>query len=685
MNTTTSVTIVLVFMLFKIQYGSFQSIECMEKINEDFEDVVKRKYFVDKSDLLKEILSDATDRSTWILNFPKGFGKTTNMNMIRKFAEIEMNAEGSPITQNLINVTNTPNYEFFTRKYDFGYFNIANDSDFMRRHFGAYPVIYMDFRTTRPIQNYTDVVEICRQKIHQAFLQHQYLLNSKNLDYDYKENFKVWIQKSQLSQLDKYSVIEGLQKLIELLYMHFQQRVIVLIDEYDAIVQSYLTGQDIVNEPLQTIFNPFMDMLGSALKDQVRLRVAVLTGLTSISNARIKENVPNIEIHRFGREEMTKFWKYYGFTSEDLDRLFSISPFKLNSTVRDQVEKYYGGYLINNVHIYNPTSIIQFFTNEEIKPFWNMESQSIINTFWETLLIIDVRLKIFNLIDNQNVTIKNLGNVDIEDLLYLKGLLETNSLKADTTGRSKRNIFFNFLLDLGYLKITWQNHTYWRYPAYLNVTIPNLEIRDDMIRLLKEYEMSTPCSDEELILQDKIFQHLQSLTADNHTYHLQEITSALNKLSKLAMPFNPSFKKETVLTVMLHWPFLIQGIRCYSQVSVEGHSGCVDLLVKSLANVYIIIKTKYNGTSSEALTQTNQYVSVLDDSDYKQTQNCVLQMGINVCDDYKITVSAILNITNGTSYGPYHFPSFPSTTTIKNDFRSEISKSKIMPLKKRRL
>ncbi|XP_065214012.1 uncharacterized protein LOC135841125 [Planococcus citri] len=648
MNTTASVTIVLVFMLFKIQYGSFQSLGCMQKTHGDFEHMAKRKYFVDKSDLLKEILDDSTLGKTWIITCPKRFGKTTNMNMMRKFAEIEVNADGLPIAVDLENVTNTPNYEFFNQKYHFGGFNIADDRDFMRKHFGRYPVIYMDFRATSHIQNHTDVIEICRLRIHQAFLQHAYLVNSKNLDYAYKKIIEAWTLLSQVSQLSQDLVVTGLKRLIEFLYIHFKQKVIVLIDEYDAMMQRYLLGRNIMNEDLKTIFSPFVDMLSNALKKQGKLRVAVLTGVMSFSSAGMSENFP-VEKHRFARDNEKNVWKYYGFTSEELDRLFSISPFKLNSTVRDQVQKYYDAYLVNNVQIYTPVSIFEFFTKEEIKPFWNMQTCGIISQFWKTLRIIDVRLKIFDLIENQNITIENLEYVNFAHIELLKEVLETNSLKADFTGQA-RKIFFNLLLDLGYFKITWQNRT------FLNVTIPNLEIRDDIIGLLKNYKIQAN-SDEELILQSKFFQHLQSLTADNHAYHLQEMTGALNKLSRLVMPFYPNFNsKKTNLNDMLRSAFLFQGIRYYPEVSVKGHCGYVDLLVTNLTNVYIIIKTTYNGKLSEALNQTNQYVSVLDDPDYKRTQSCVLRMGINISDDYKITVSAVLNVTNGTSYGPHHFP-----------------------------
>jgi hypothetical protein len=73
----------------------------------DFKDLVTQStIFADKSLLIKDIIEDSD--TTLLLAMPRRWGKTVNLDMLKRFLEIPVDNNGEPISRE-----NTDNYQIF--------------------------------------------------------------------------------------------------------------------------------------------------------------------------------------------------------------------------------------------------------------------------------------------------------------------------------------------------------------------------------------------------------------------------------------------------------------------------------------------------------------------------------------------------------------------------------------------
>lgn len=101
----------------------------------DFGDVVIVYVFVEKTMLIKAIL-EGTDKI--LITALSRFGKSTNMNMLKKFVEIQVDEKGKPIDEQF-----SSNYKIFKD------LQIFRNIDFLKKHFNQWPVIYVNFTGRR--------------------------------------------------------------------------------------------------------------------------------------------------------------------------------------------------------------------------------------------------------------------------------------------------------------------------------------------------------------------------------------------------------------------------------------------------------------------------------------------------------------------------------------------------------
>ncbi|XP_065223837.1 uncharacterized protein LOC135848000 [Planococcus citri] len=443
-----------------------------------FHDILKNEYYVDKTNLLKILLEedDAEMEKTNLITRPSGFGKTTNLQMIAAFCEIKVDPiTGSPIANE------TDNYKLFNKTHVFGKLAISNDETFMRDHLGRYPVIYLDFKNATPVSSIEDILANCRKALHNAYEPHEYLSRSPKLRDDEKLAVQNWTSKVTYDQINEEDVLQGLKSLIRYLYAHFNRKVVVLIDEYDKIIEKMLQSAIETENEIATILSPFMRMLHYGLiKTRENLKISVITGVTNFGSAGMS---PYISMNRylFGRKD--KVWPYYGFTSQEVQDLLDRSPFKSNNSVKEQVVQSYDGYSVDGQHIFTPVSIAGFLTVCKIGPYWSKEGNKSISQFWKALRVLEVRKLMMDLIDNKTIVIENINIMRVYHVLWLKEIIESEHVASTITHKS--STFFNFMLDLGYLKINSANST------HLEVDIPNNEVREEITQFLKLYELNT--------------------------------------------------------------------------------------------------------------------------------------------------------------------------------------------------
>lgn len=120
---------------------------------------------------------------------PRRFGKSTNADMVRRFFSIEVDEEGNPKPR-----SEAKYYKMFTSplpKIPNRKLLIAEDKEFIDRHLGKYPIIFVNFKSSA-VYSYDRAVRECKRVIYKAFLEHKYLCKSDQLEADEKATCVKW-------------------------------------------------------------------------------------------------------------------------------------------------------------------------------------------------------------------------------------------------------------------------------------------------------------------------------------------------------------------------------------------------------------------------------------------------------------------------------------------------------------
>ncbi|ORY05404.1 hypothetical protein LY90DRAFT_519339 [Neocallimastix californiae] len=163
------------------------TVEPPNKKRKESSDLLKKfkcKYFyIDKSLLIKEFLQDGS--KIVCITRPSGYGKTTNLTMLRYFFEMNYENIKENEFQNLQNKKYFENLLISKEKED--------DQTYLDKYQGKYPVIYIDFSSAFKIEKtFEATIESFKSFIKKLFRSYKNI-NLKNLDkYDKEqwENFQ---------------------------------------------------------------------------------------------------------------------------------------------------------------------------------------------------------------------------------------------------------------------------------------------------------------------------------------------------------------------------------------------------------------------------------------------------------------------------------------------------------------
>ena len=307
---------------------------------ENFEDIIKDNYYyVDKSMLIEDILVNRA--AVTLFTRPRRFGKTLNMSMIKYFFDVRNKDE---------------NRKLFEGLKIFG-------SEYMKEQ-GKYPVIFVSLKDLRG-----DTWEMClmeiKKMISKIYREFQYITEKMNEDdkeiYDSIKNRK--------NDMDLNTSIELLS---EYLFEYYGERVIILIDEYDApIINAFDKGY--YNEAI----NFFQVFYSSALKTNDSLKYGILTGITRIIKEGIFSGLNNLKVDTILNK---KFSEYFGLLESEVIKMLDYFEMKYKI---EEVKEWYNGYIFGDKRVYNPWSIINYVDNGEIKAYWANVSG---NTLLENML-----------------------------------------------------------------------------------------------------------------------------------------------------------------------------------------------------------------------------------------------------------------------------------------------------------
>jgi hypothetical protein len=422
----------------------------------DFKQIIEGNYcYVDKTLFIKEVI----DKGDTILLIPRPrrFGKTLNLSMLKYFYDCCPTERAKELKG-----TGAAN----SCKKLFDSLAIGKAGQEYLDHMGKYPVIFISFRDTKEMEWETCLHKI-KRLIQDEYLKHDYLLDSPKLKSQEKDYFKQIIDlKGSKGDYEK-----SLEKLLIFFNRYYGQRVVILIDEYDAPIHEGF-NRDYYDDVINFIRN----FLCGGLKDTDQyLEKSILTGIMRIARESIFSGLNNPGVYTLLSKE---FNDKFGFTEQELEAL--LKEFHVFN-MYDRVQTWYNGYRFGKRVIYNPWSIINFLASEEkeFKPYW------------------------LNTSDNQLVeTLLSKGGKELKQELELlirgesiEKAIEENIVLKDIPNRE--DLLWSFLLMGGYLKQTWKRRDDISEKVYYQLSIPNKEVRATYTRIVDSY-FSTKIENREL-------------------------------------------------------------------------------------------------------------------------------------------------------------------------------------------
>ena len=326
---------------------------------DDFKKLIQNDYyFIDKSLLIEELITKKSEVT--LLPRPRRFGKTLNMSMLNYFFDVENREENKELFESLkISKTDKVKYQ------------------------GEYPVIYLSLKDIK-VNNW----ELCLDKIH-ALLETEFLKNGFTLERkrDKQEN--------------------ALLDLSKALYVKYNKKVIILIDEYDTpLVTAHSQGYYD-----EAIFF-FRNFLSAALKGNPYLEFAVLTGILRIAKESIFSGLNNLTVSTILDDE----YNHFGLTEKEVIEM--LKYYELDYEL-GEVKKWYNGYKFGNGLVYNPWSLINFVSKNKLEAYWiNTSDNALIKQLLDKndFKVIDDLKSVFSGNDIEEIVTENIVFSDLDDI-----------------------------------------------------------------------------------------------------------------------------------------------------------------------------------------------------------------------------------------------------------------------------
>ena len=393
-------------------------------------------YYVDKTGLIRDLLKNWGEVN--LFTRPRRFGKTLNMSMLKWFFEIGVD------------------------KTLFDGLAISKETALCEEYMGKFPVVFISLKDVDGLtfkEASGKLHEIIQKEIRRLY----FLTESSKLSEMDKQAF------NKLASTDEEVEIQkSLALLTELLYKHYGQKTVLLIDEYDVpLDKAFQHGyyKEMVSL-IRGLFSP-------ALKTNDFLQFAVLTGCLRVSKESIFTGLNNFKVLSITD---SRFDEHFGFTDAEVKKL--LEDYNLLDHYKEAKE-WYDGYRFGNVDVYCPWDVINYVDllhndpHAEPQAFWiNSSGNDLVKRF----------------VDKADKTTQG----EIERLIAGEAIEKAVRLELtyDEIDNSIDNVW-SVLFTTGYLTQTGEVER-----GVYKLVIPNREVREVFILQIPEWFKKTVVQDE---------------------------------------------------------------------------------------------------------------------------------------------------------------------------------------------
>lgn len=504
----------------------------------DFRLAQAEYYYVDKTMLIKDFIDERP--MVTLFTRPRRFGKTLNMDMLRTFFE----------------KTEQDTSVYFQDK------KIWACGQKYRAYQGKYPVIFLTFKDVK-FNTWEETFSAVRDIFAKETQRHEELRTSDRCD-EYDERKYARLAEGNVTEVELSSALADLSAM---LHKHHGTAPVIIIDEYDTpIQQGYMKGY---YEEI-TLF--MRNLFSGGFKDNKHLAFGFLTGILWVAKESIFSGMNNLSINSVLDH---KYSAYFGFTSDEVREM---AAYYGASDKYDEICEWYDGYRFGKTEIFNPWSVVNYFSNEcEPRAFWVSTGSN--DVIGEVLAEADEEIyhRLASLVNGETIT------------TYIDtGVIYPQIKKNPST-------IYSFLLVTGYLKVLKTTLSF-NGDFMCEISLPNREIALVYHKeILQKFETMIPQSTA-IAVQEAIF------SGDNRKLKTQIQTLLMESVSSFDTAGENFYHGFMLGLCALLGGFFVTSNR-------ESGEGRYDIQLKpvkkGLPGIIIELKAEKNGTE-ESLKQLSE-------------------------------------------------------------------------------
>ena len=360
---------------------------------DDFKEVRQGNYyFVDKSELISDILADRA--KVYLFTRPRRFGKSLNLSMLDAFFNVKYKGN------NWFDGLKISEYEGAEPEKN------------------SVPVIYFNMKDLS-VDDYGAFIQDLNLKISRLFQEY----NLGDGVSTSPENMDIY-KRGRAQKLNESELRSSVAILCHILQDSYGFAPIVLIDEYDNPINNAFNKQS-----YGRIIEFLRNFYSSTFKSNEHLKFAAITGVMQIAKETIFSGLNNLYVNNVLSKE---YDERYGFTEPEVEELCTYYG---HEEKYGEAKEWYDGYRFGDAEIYNPWSILNYIKSGfEPAPYWAGTSGNDI---------------IDNLLDHADEDtyskLVSLGNGQTIEVM-LSPRVVMNDLASD------RNAIYSVMVMAGYLK-----------------------------------------------------------------------------------------------------------------------------------------------------------------------------------------------------------------------------------------
>ncbi len=408
--------------------GNLRSIIKLPIGIEDFKEIrTEGFYYVDKTGMITELLHSWSKVN--LFTRPRRFGKSLNMSMLKYF------------------------FSYGCDKKLFEGLSVTEERELCETYMGKFPVLSLTLKSVESQDFAGAMTQLCNVIGNEA-LKFRFLLESRELTEEDKKQYaqmiKIGEPGQQMFVMTKDILENSLQTLSSLLYKHYSQKVILLIDEYDVPLAK--ANQNGYYDEMVSLIR---GLLGNVLKTNENLFFAVLTGCLRITRESIFTGLNNFKVISITNRQ---FGEHFGFSDEEVKAMLDYYGL---ADKHPLVKEWYDGYHFGSADVYCPWDVINYVADLRYDPDTRPQS------FWINSSGNDILRTLV-----QKATSQTMGDLE----LLVNGMSVIKEIREELTYRELYDSIDNLwsvLFTTGYLTKRRETdaNTY-------ELVIPNQEIRE---------------------------------------------------------------------------------------------------------------------------------------------------------------------------------------------------------------